>query len=243
MRNERRGRRPPAASTSAAGVTIDTWLKLSAVAVALLYVCGWTYLRAYYDHFRIDIAQLDLTFNDILLHAALVIGSAPRIFSEYNVLATGLVSVSIVGFVALLAGQMFGWSWLVILHRIPAIVLLLLATVILLFGSFALARIAAFEQIKAERMRGSDAIVFSWRKECELPQELQALNGQERLRLLRSTKDRYFVFSRPTRPSMSASGASYHAFITTFQVPASCVIAARSDVAHPILKEGEKNDR
>lgn len=243
MPSLRRGRRPPSDPTSAPGVTLDTWLKLSAVAIALLYVCGWTYLRAFYDHFRIDIAQLDLTFNDILLHAALVIGSVPRIFSEYNVLATALVSVSIAGFVALLAGQMFGWSWLVALRRTPAIVLLLLVTVILLFASFALARVAAFEQIKAERMRGSDAIVFSWRKECELPQELQALNTQERLRLLRSTKDRYFVFSRPTRPSISPSGAAYHAFVTTFQVPASCVLAARSDVAHPILEEGKNNDR
>ena len=86
--------------------TIEPWLKLSAVAIALLYVCGWTYLRAFYDHFRIDISQLDLNFNDILIHAALVIGSIPHIFKVYNVPAMAFVGLCVVTFVALLTDQL-----------------------------------------------------------------------------------------------------------------------------------------
>ena len=206
-----------------------TAVKYAAAMGAMLYFSGWLYLYHFYRHFQIDVAMLQLSSQEIVLHSALVI----RIPTKYVFEVPGIFVTLIAIPIALHLIHRMRSEASRFLARIddynkyyyfPLVASLLIPALVI-----SLARSAAIERARAIRISTSgETASFTFKKDCGAG-ELSKLNGDEKLKLLAATQKWYFVYAQTGQWAKDGTIVS----IDLFHVPTDCVQSAEFLVRHP----------
>lgn len=225
----------PAAPKSTFATLIDSFAKLTAIIAAIAYFFGWVFTNAYYRHFQIEPSLLGIGWHDVLAQTGTVASSYAGRVEWRSLLAAAIVVLSAFA-VARLIFDVIGVSLTRTLSEFSWVIALFLLCLPVLYGTSWLAKRAALEEAKRQRVSNADKsfVIFRGEKGCDASGALKTFNDKRDLILLKATKE-WFVFYATWGVPVEVDGERMYPAIRVFHVASSCIASIDSAINHPAI--------
>lgn len=225
----------PAAPKSTLATLIDSFAKLTAIFAAIAYFFGWVFTNAYYRHFQIEPSLLGIGWHDVLAQTGTVASSYAGRIDWRSLFAAAIVALAV--FVAIkVVLDVIGVSLTRAFSEFNWVIALFLLCLPVLYGTSWLAKRAALEEAKRQRVSNADKsfVLFREEKGCDARGALKIFNDKRGLILLKATKDWFVLYATWGEP-VEEHGERKFPAIRVFHVAASCIASIDSVINHPAI--------